>query len=206
MAASHPIAPGVRFKDIDGFPGYCVGDDGSVWSRKGTGCKPGIYGEWRRLNPHPQSRGHCVVDLGRTNTRFVHRLVLETFVGPCPDGMECRHLDGNPLNNQIGNLAWGTRKENHDDSIDHGTAAWLRPETVERARHLWDHVEHKAGEKHHRARLSDDQVRIIRQTVDPAKLRWYRDEIGARMGRDVQGGPSDCEGIEAVFSPMTEHG
>lgn len=52
---------------------------------------------------------------------LVHRLVLETFVGPCPPGMECRHIDGNRQNNKFDNLKWGTHSENVCDSIFHGT-------------------------------------------------------------------------------------
>lgn len=52
---------------------------------------------------------------------LIHRLVLETFIGPCPPGMECRHLDGNPRNNRLENLCWGTRSENQQDSVGHGT-------------------------------------------------------------------------------------
>ena len=43
---------------------------------------------------------------------LVHRLVAETFLGPCPEGQEVRHLDGDPLNNRVENLAYGTRREN----------------------------------------------------------------------------------------------
>lgn len=50
-----------------------------------------------------------------------HTLVLEAFVGPRPEGMMCRHLDGDPLNNRLENLRWGTREENAQDSIRHGT-------------------------------------------------------------------------------------
>lgn len=50
----------------------------------------------------------------------IHRLVLMAFVGPCPDGMEGRHLDGNPSNNRVENLAWGTKKENCADREGHG--------------------------------------------------------------------------------------
>jgi hypothetical protein len=53
--------------------------------------------------------------------RYVHRLVLEAFVGPCPDGCECRHLDGNSRNNALSNLAWGTSGENKLDEVRHGT-------------------------------------------------------------------------------------
>lgn len=49
----------------------------------------------------------------------VHRLVLEAFVGPRPDGMECRHLDGDPANNRLANLAWGSPVENASDRKRH---------------------------------------------------------------------------------------
>jgi hypothetical protein len=54
-------------------------------------------------------------------TCTVHRLVLEAFVGPRPRGMECRHLDGDPANNHLGNLVWGTKIENETDKVRHGT-------------------------------------------------------------------------------------
>lgn len=46
-------------------------------------------------------------------------MVLEAFVGPCPPGQECRHLDGDPSNNRVENLAWGTHEENAGDMIRH---------------------------------------------------------------------------------------
>lgn len=69
--------------------------------------------------------------------------MLEAFVGdpPAPDAV-CRHLDGNPGNNQIANLAWGTQKQNIEDSIRHGTF--------------------RKGAKHYAAKFSPEEVRIIR--------------------------------------------
>src|SRR6185295_1844206 len=52
----------------------------------------------------------------------VHRLVLEAFVGLCPSGKECRHLDGNGLNNKRRNLKWGTMSENQRDRISQGNS------------------------------------------------------------------------------------
>ncbi|GAC81679.1 HNH endonuclease [Gordonia malaquae] len=75
----------------------------------------------RPLKPWAGDRtGHLRVDidLGR---HFVHRLVMETFVGPCPSGMEVRHLNGEPADNRLENLAYGTRSENVLDSVAHGT-------------------------------------------------------------------------------------
>lgn len=54
---------------------------------------------------------------------WIHRLVLEAFVGPRPDGMECAHLDGNPANNRIENLKWCTKQENLGHRKTHGTLA-----------------------------------------------------------------------------------
>jgi len=55
-----------------------------------------------------------------TNKR-VHRLILEAFIGPAPYGMEGCHYDGDRGNNQLKNLRWDTRKNNHADKIRHGT-------------------------------------------------------------------------------------
>jgi len=76
------------------------------------------------LGPIKQTSGHLSVGLSKdgVDKKFgIHRLVLFTFIGPCPPGMECRHLDGNPTNNNLNNLKWGTRSENMQDSIRHGT-------------------------------------------------------------------------------------
>jgi hypothetical protein len=64
----------------------------------------------------------CLKAQGRGIQYLVHRLVLEAFVGPRPPGMECRHFpDRNPANNRLENLSWGTRAENAQDRIRHGT-------------------------------------------------------------------------------------
>jgi hypothetical protein len=70
----------------------------------------------------------------------VHSLVLEAFVGPRPDGMQCRHFpDRNPTNNRVSNLSWGTPLENANDRRVHGTIACgdrhssrMHPESVAR--------------------------------------------------------------------------
>lgn len=49
------------------------------------------------------------------NSHQIHRLVLDAFAGPRPEGMECRHLNGDPKDNRLRNLVWGTRAENMAD-------------------------------------------------------------------------------------------
>lgn len=82
--------------------------------------------------PTPDGKGYLCVPLYRnnhgTNTR-VHRLVALAFLGPPPtDRHEVRHLDGDPTNNNVSNLAWGTPEENHADQIRHGR--WKQPPTL----------------------------------------------------------------------------
>lgn len=56
---------------------------------------------------------HLMVVLGHgRNGSAVHQLVASAFLGPQPKGWDVRHLDGNPLNNHVSNLAYGTRTEN----------------------------------------------------------------------------------------------
>lgn len=57
---------------------------------------------------------------GQLERRQVHRLLLESFVGPCPDGMEGCHNDGNPRNNRLENLRWDTHSGNMRDLVAHG--------------------------------------------------------------------------------------
>lgn len=97
---------GERWLPAAGFEGrYEISDAGRVRNLHGLVLKTS------RTN-----KGYLRV-LGR----FVHRLVLEAFIGPCPSGMECRHLDGNPSNNRLENLLWGTPLENANDRRRHGT-------------------------------------------------------------------------------------
>src|SRR5882757_7016724 len=58
---------------------------------------------------------------GQQRTYPVHQLVAMAFLGPRPDDLEVRHLDGNPTNNLIDNLKYGTASENARDSLRHGT-------------------------------------------------------------------------------------
>lgn len=61
----------------------------------------------QKTDPHLR----VVLEHGGTG-QCVHTLVALTFLGPRPDGMDVRHLDGNPLNNRVSNLAYGSRTEN----------------------------------------------------------------------------------------------
>lgn len=106
---------------------YAVTKDGRVLTRnKHNGMKDD---SWRVMKPIPNSKGYERVYLVIQGRRVIHkisRLVLEHFVGPCPDGMECCHNDGNKDNNRLENLRWDTPRNNMLDKINHGTAPYCR--------------------------------------------------------------------------------
>jgi hypothetical protein len=58
--------------------------------------------------------------MGVKGQQLVHRVVLETFVGSCPDGMECCHLDDVKTNNKLVNLRWDTHDANVVDKVRNG--------------------------------------------------------------------------------------
>lgn len=112
-----PSIQGVEFRPIVGFPHYAAGSNGEIWS-----CRRGC---WKKLNGMSGSQyGYRVVTLcgpGVQLRRYIHVLILETFKGPCPNGMQARHYpDGNVNNNAISNLQWGTPKQNSADRVEHG--------------------------------------------------------------------------------------
>lgn len=110
-------------KLIEDFPGYCVDINGGIWTCWTTGRK--MTNVWRRLNGR-RVRGYIQITLyknGIPHFKYAHVIVLETFVGPRPDGMEVRHFpDNNRANNTLSNLSWGSPKENGLDKISHGTS------------------------------------------------------------------------------------
>ena len=108
------------WKDIPGYGGkYQVSSLGRVKSFM-------VHEDGSLLSGAVGRNGYRVYNM-RLNSKqrvlYAHRLVLEAFVGPCPKGMVCRHLNGDRQDNRAENLAWGTQVENMQDAIEHGTAA-----------------------------------------------------------------------------------
>ena len=132
MTAVKPITSILDvYRDIPDFPGYRVFNGGRVQScytpqrgRVGRGRTHVMSGVWHDIRLQINHGGYLQVSLRRDGTnhhRLVHRLVLESFVGPCPPGMQCCHWDGDRTNNRLDNLRWGTHRENVEDQIRHGT-------------------------------------------------------------------------------------
>ncbi len=105
----------IEYREIPGLPIHKVGNDGSVWSLRRNG--------WIQRKPDITHGGYLKTSI-KGRAYLVHRLVLLAFVGPCPEGMQCRHYpDPDPSNNHVGNIRWGTPKENAEDRKEHGTTA-----------------------------------------------------------------------------------
>lgn len=116
-----------RWLPVVGFEGlYEVSDWGRIRSvdRKVNAkyCKRLIKGVV--LKPAPDKDGYqrYVLSINNRQTHTsAHKVVLEAFVGPCPDGMEACHDDGDPSNNRVENLRWDTHRNNLLDKYRHGT-------------------------------------------------------------------------------------
>lgn len=67
---------------------------------------------------------------------MLHRVVLETFVGPPPPGSYGRHLNDDRSDNRLENLAWGTPQDNVNDMLrNRGHYKWTQ-ETCKRGHPL----------------------------------------------------------------------
>ena len=119
-----------EWRDIPGYEGrYQASNQGRVRSVDHyVKCGPGGRGarlvRGRILRPAGQRKDpHLSVTLGhKAAGSCVHSLVALTFLGPRPEGYDVRHLDGDPLNNRVENLVYGTRTENILDVYRTGRA------------------------------------------------------------------------------------
>ena len=60
----------------------------------------------------------CLRGNGRQKTVYMHRLVVESFIGPRPDGMVINHKNGNKQDNRLFNLEYVTNIDNIIHAIE----------------------------------------------------------------------------------------
>jgi len=102
---------------------YAVNKVGDVFTRF-SGIGPDYEKHnWRKMKygTAGSNREYQTVQFGVKKRWDIHRLVLATFSRMPLKGEDVRHLDGNPSNNSLENLAFGSRKDNMQDAIRHGT-------------------------------------------------------------------------------------
>lgn len=116
-----------KWQPLLGYPGYYICKEGYVANDKG-----------RILPEHKGDKtGHINIRLrkdGKQKEEYLHRLLAKQYIRNPNDYPVVRHLDDDVYNNDLDNLAWGTQKDNHNDSVRNGT---YKPFTDEqRERHL----------------------------------------------------------------------
>ncbi len=99
------------WKTIGDWP-YAISDKGRVMRlTKVHGTRPG-----KILKPLYLKDGYVSVyfsDGARIRKRKpIHRLVLETFLSPCPPGKQANHINGIRDDNRLSNLEWVSPSEN----------------------------------------------------------------------------------------------
>jgi protein gp37 len=108
----HDIRP------VSGYPGYTVDTLGVIRGKRTDTCDG--------LKAEAGDQGHLRVTMHRDASprsgerELVHRLVLTAFARPPRPGEQARHLNGDPGDNRLSNLRWGSQSENWADRRDHG--------------------------------------------------------------------------------------
>ncbi len=164
------------WKPVLGYEGlYEVSDAGRVRSRgrayrMRNSRRPEVimdcYRKGKPLKPGMTAAGYAQVMLYALDKSkrqpLVHRLVLEAFVGPAPEGMEANHINGQPFDNRLCNLEW----------ITHG-------ENMAHSRQVLGAMQ---GEKNHNAKLTADLVRELRQAkADGLPISPIANRIGVSV-------------------------
>lgn len=109
------------WKDVEGYEGYYkVSNKGRVKSLKRTvkhgGSVTRTFPELI-LKPNKVNFGYMQVTLnkdGKRRSRYVHNLVMESFVGPKRLGYEVNHINEDKEDNSLDNLEYLTSKENNN--------------------------------------------------------------------------------------------
>lgn len=152
-----------RWKKIPGFDSYKVSSLGRVKRVKqdkngnrafvGKILKPQQAGDYLK---------HSLVDSSGTKKQVaVHVLVARAFLGPRPSRKEVNHKDTCKRNNKISNLEYRTKKQNMEHAVANGLTA--------------------KGERHGKARLTEEQVLEIRRAKRYSEARKLAKKFGVSI-------------------------
>ena len=135
---------------IPGIEEYFATEGGKIWTTRPRNGKAGDI-TVREVRGTTDKNGYQVIGFKtKPAKRFVHQLVLETFVGPRKPGQGSRHLDGDSQNNRLENLEWSDQKTNMRDKVAHGTD--------------------NRGSNHVSSKITEEQVVEIRKIYSEKKI------------------------------------
>ncbi len=176
-------------KEIPEFFNYYADTEGNIWSDKPRGRQAQLgkkFGFLRKLIPKKAGRGYRIVCLSKEGCyyyKYIHRLVLETFIGICPKGMECCHNNGIKTDNRLENLRWDTPANNVRDNKKFDVYKLTiegrkRVTEFHKGKIVSQEIKNKtSGINNYQAKLNEQQVRIIRAFKQLKNIPTYG-EIG----------------------------
>lgn len=94
----------VEWKNIEGYPGYKIGNDGTVLSKRfGQPMVPGRRGDYKTVGIRNSSG---------PKTFSIHRLVAMAFIPEVASMPHVNHLNGLKWDNRVENLEWANPSTN----------------------------------------------------------------------------------------------
>jgi len=133
-----------EWRPIAGYPDYAVSNLGRIKRLTSRTCAKA--GSILKTPPRSKKAPYPAVDLcrdGETRTFAVHQLVAAAFIGPCPDGIEVNHKNGDKTDPKASNLEYATSSANQMHAYATG-------------------LQSAVGELNGQAILNEEQVREIR--------------------------------------------
>ena len=145
-----------QIKGIPNFSNYYADTNGNIYSKRVRKSKNKLSNKLYKLKLCNLC-GYLIVVLYKNckrNQFYVHRLILKTFVGNCPQYMESCHNNNDKQDNRLENLRWDTKSNNYKDRIKNGTT--------------------NNDERNGYSKLNESQVKIIKELL---KIKYTEKNI-----------------------------
>jgi len=155
------------WKDVIDYEGlYQVSNFGRIKSLdKEIFGIPGSLRKSKILKPCLNSGGYlglCLRKGGKVKSHNVHILVAKAFHENNEDKAEVNHIDANKFNNKADNLEWNSRCENMRHAFDNNL------------------IHRNCGEKHHKSKLTAEDVIKIRELYE--NNEYTKNELSIMYG------------------------